>query len=54
MANSQIKWAHFAQKYSNMQYKISSIILNAGKHQTGSREVFISQPDALKENIAGK
>lgn len=54
MANSQIKWAHFAQKYYNMQYKISSIILNAGKHQTGSREVFISQPDALKENIAGK
>jgi len=37
-----------------MQYKISSIILNAGKHQTGSREVFVSQPDALKENIAGK
>lgn len=54
MANSQIKWAHFAQKYYNMQYKISSIILNTGKHQTGSREVFISQPDALKENIAGK
>jgi hypothetical protein len=37
-----------------MQYKISSIILNAGKHKTGSREVFVSQPDALKENIAGK
>jgi len=37
-----------------MQYKISSLILNAGKHQTGSREVFVSQPDAIKENIAGK
>ncbi|MCF7860224.1 hypothetical protein K9M09_01220 [Patescibacteria group bacterium] len=37
-----------------MQYKISSLILNAGKHQTGSREVFVSQPDAIKENLAGK
>jgi hypothetical protein len=44
----------FCAKIFNMQYKISSIILNAGKHQTGSREVFVSQPDALKENIAGK
>jgi len=37
-----------------MYYKISSLVLNAGKHQNGSREVFIYQPDAVKENLAGK
>ena len=37
-----------------MYYKISSLVLNAGKHQNGSREVFIAQPDAVKESLAGK
>lgn len=37
-----------------MNYKIASLILNASKHQTGSREVFISQPDSQKESLAGK
>ncbi|MDD3285454.1 MAG: hypothetical protein PHG95_02365 [Patescibacteria group bacterium] len=37
-----------------MYYKISSLILNTGKHQNGSREVFIAQPDAIKEGLAGK
>lgn len=37
-----------------MYYKISSFTLNTGKHQNGSREVFIFQPDAIKENLAGK
>lgn len=37
-----------------MYYKISSLVLNAGKHQNGSREVFIAQPDAVKEGLAGK
>jgi hypothetical protein len=37
-----------------MHYKIASLILNASKHQTGSREVFVAQPDAQKESLAGK
>lgn len=37
-----------------MHYKIASLILNASKHQTGAREVFIAQPDAQKEALAGK
>ena len=37
-----------------MYYKISSLVLNAGKHQNGSWEVFIAQPDAVKESLAGK
>lgn len=37
-----------------MHYKIASLILNASKHQTGSREVFVSQPDAQRESLAGK
>lgn len=37
-----------------MYYKISSLVLNAGKHQNGSRDVYIAQPDAIKENLAGK
>ncbi len=37
-----------------MYYKISSLVLNTGKHQNGSREVYIAQPDAIKENLAGK
>ncbi len=37
-----------------MHYKIASLILNASKHQTGSREVFIAQPDSQKESLAGK
>lgn len=37
-----------------MYYKIASLVLNTGKHQTGSREVYVAQPDAVKENLAGK
>lgn len=37
-----------------MHYKIASFILNASKHQTGSREVYIAQPDSQKEGLAGK
>jgi len=37
-----------------MHYKIASLILNASKHQTGSREVFVAQPDAQRESLAGK
>jgi len=37
-----------------MQYKIASLVLNAAKHQNGCREVHISQPDAVKEDLAGK
>ena len=37
-----------------MHYKISSLVLNAGKHQNGSREVYIAQPDVVKEDLAGK
>jgi hypothetical protein len=37
-----------------MYYKISSFILNTGKHQNGSRDIYIAQPDAIKENLAGK
>jgi len=36
-----------------MYNKIASIILNSGK-TTGLSDVFVSQPDALKENLAGK
>ncbi len=36
-----------------MYNKISPIILNSGK-ANGVSDVFISQPDALKENLAGK
>lgn len=37
-----------------MHYKIASFILNASKHQTGSREVYIAQPDSNLENLAGR
>lgn len=37
-----------------MHYKISSLILNASKYQTGSRDVFVAQPDSTKENLAGR
>jgi hypothetical protein len=36
-----------------MYNKISSIILNSGK-ANGLSDVFIAQPDSLKENLAGK
>jgi hypothetical protein len=36
-----------------MYNKIASIILNSGK-TTGLSDVFVAQPDALKENLAGK
>ena len=37
-----------------MHYKIASLVLNAGKHQNGSREIYIAQPDAVKEGLAGR
>ncbi|PKM88966.1 hypothetical protein CVU83_00800, partial [Candidatus Falkowbacteria bacterium HGW-Falkowbacteria-2] len=37
-----------------MHYKIASLVLNASKHLNGCREAHITQPDAVKENLAGK
>lgn len=37
-----------------MQYKIASLILNSGKVQNTINRVFIAQPDALKESLAGR
>ena len=37
-----------------MYNKIASIILNSGKNQNYAGEVFVSQPDANKERLAGK
>jgi len=37
-----------------MYNKIASIILNSGKNQNYAGEVFVSQPDANKEHLAGK
>lgn len=37
-----------------MHYKIASLILNAGKTPNTINRVFIAQPDALKENLAGR
>lgn len=37
-----------------MHYKIASFIINASKHQTGSREVYVFQPDSQREDLAGK
>lgn len=37
-----------------MNYKIASLVLNAGKAQNTINRVFIAQPDALKENLAGR
>lgn len=34
--------------------KIAPLILNSGKRDNNSRQVFIAQPDAIKENAAGK
>ncbi len=36
-----------------MHYKIASIILNSAK-ATGLSDVFVAQPDSVKENLAGK
>lgn len=38
----------------SMQYKIASLILNSGKIPNTINRVFIAQPDALKENLAGR
>ena len=37
-----------------MYNKIAPIILNSGKNQNYAGEVFVSQPDANKERLAGK
>lgn len=37
-----------------MYNKIASIILNSGKNNNYAGEVFVSQPDATKERLAGK
>ncbi|MFA5163224.1 MAG: hypothetical protein WC441_01710 [Patescibacteria group bacterium] len=37
-----------------MHYKIASLILNAGKTPNTINRVFIAQPDALKESLAGR
>lgn len=37
-----------------MYHKIASLMLNIGKTPTGHREVFVAQPDAVTENLAGK
>jgi len=35
-------------------YKIAPLILNSGKKTGGAGQIFIAQPDALKEDLAGK
>ena len=35
-------------------YKIAPLILNSGKKTGGAGQIFIAQPDALKEDVAGK
>ena len=37
-----------------MHYKIASLVLNAGKTPSTINRVFIAQPDALKESLAGR
>ncbi|MCX6798384.1 MAG: hypothetical protein NTX66_04220, partial [Candidatus Falkowbacteria bacterium] len=37
-----------------MHYKIASLILNSGKATNTINRVFIAQPDALKESLAGR
>lgn len=37
-----------------MHYKIASLILNSGKAPNTINRVFIAQPDALKESLAGR
>ncbi|MGE5425991.1 MAG: cell division protein ZapB [Bacillota bacterium] len=37
-----------------MHYKVASLMLNTGRHLNGCREVYISQPDAVKEDLAGR
>ena len=40
--------------FQRMYNKIASIILNSGKNNNYAGEVFVSQPDANKERLAGK
>ncbi|MFZ4648981.1 MAG: hypothetical protein ACOYMB_05160 [Patescibacteria group bacterium] len=35
-------------------YKIAPLILNSGKKTGGAGQIFIAQPDAIKEDLAGK
>lgn len=37
-----------------MYHKISSLMLNIAKNNTGHKEVFVAQPDLVTEKIAGK
>ena len=37
-----------------MHYKISQLILTPGQKSSTISEIFLSQPDAQKENLGGK